>query len=256
MTKHGFRKRFAIIFAYGKEFYHRIPYFAIASVCIYLLLFVGIRAYYRYMPASWFIDIQGIPHIDNGQVGANLTLTFCRRTRYPDIKAIGARGFYLLTSAGHETPVEHYTFNPTFQGDKQCQYITLTPNKHPEVAGTYISHTDLTFYVDGHKKVIGYNTNTFVISDTKQSLEQQIQQLEKEIKALQGQELVTSTSASEAPSVTELPNKASASPAVSSASTPPTSTSSNVTPTSPATAPSAQPNIVQRLLIRLTGGLL
>lgn len=255
MTKHGFRKRFSLILAAGKEFYHRIPYFAIASVCIYLLLFLGIRAYYRYMPASWFIHVQGIPHIDNGQVGSDLTLTFCRTTRYPNIKAVGIRSFYYIVG-NNEQPAQSYTFSPTIQRQKACQYLTLTPDKHPEKAGTYIAHTDLTFYVDGHKKVLEYDTNTFVISDTKQSLEQQIQKLENEIKGLKGQESAIIPTSVSLPSSTSTPDQVTA-PSTTS-TTEPSEPASTPQPTPPPTAarPKPDPNAIQHLLTTLTGGLL
>lgn len=175
-----------------KLLYRRIPYIAIASISLYLLIFIGVRGYYRYMPASWFVTVQGTPHIDNGPVNGTLTLTFCRNTRYPNIVAVGARSYYVLLD-GKETPAGNYSFKATIEHNKRCQYIPIAPSNHPEKAGTYLAHTDLTFSVEGHRKVVSYDTNTFVLSDTRQSLEDQIKSLQEQIQLLESEQSILPT---------------------------------------------------------------
>lgn len=243
-----------VVVTAGQLFYRRIPYFAIASVSLFILFSLGRWSYYQFAPASWFISVHGIPHIDNGQVGSSLTLTFCRTVHHPPIKAVGARGFYLIVG-NRQTPVKHYSFDPTFQGNKECQYINLPPDKHPETAGTYLAHTDLTFYVEGHRKVLSYDTNAFVISDTKQSLEQQIRALEDEIRALQGQESsATPTSITFPVSLPPAPTVATTTP--QPGAPPASNTTTNQSPSPAPSQPEKGPGVIRALLNSLAGGLL
>lgn len=155
-------------------------------------LFAGVSAtvqwaYYRFTPASWFISIQGVPEIANASVGSDLLLTFCRSTRDTGYDTVSTRSFYSVATDGTYTAAGQYQFKATIEHDKVCQTIHIPPDKHPNKAGTYTAHTDMAFVVHGHEKVLSYDTNQFVISDTKQSIEQQIQELQRQIDELRHQ---------------------------------------------------------------------
>lgn len=235
--------------------YKRIPYYAVASVSLYVLIFIGDRSYYRFMPASWWIHIQGVPHIDDGQVDGTLTLTFCRETRYPDIMAIGARSFYMILN-DHASPAGSYSFSPRIAHTPRCQYISIPASKHPSKPGTYLAHTDLTFLIEGHRKVLSYDTNAFRLSDTRQSLQQQIDTLQEQLKTLQQEQEqlpVATPTQSVSPAVT--------SPATPSAAINDQSPASSYTPvpavtgSTPTPVPN-RPGVIRSILDLVTVGLL
>lgn len=231
--------------------YKRIPYIMIATLALMVIIYGGIFVsrglkdiYYRFAPASHFIQITKQPFITNGSVDGTLTLTFCRNTTYDNIHAIGFRSFYQIVS-GNEQPAGDYQFQATIERNKECQYIPITADKHPRKAGTYKSHTDLTFVVEGHKKVLGYDTNGFVISDTAKSLEQQIQDLQNQILELQGKLGTASPTSAPIASTrrTTTQQSATSTPAITIQPS-----SGNSTPTPPVVTAPPYPNVLQTLL--------
>lgn len=223
----------------------RLPYIAVFAGSLYIITVTSTWAYYRFMPASWFIDIRGTPKISNGTIDSTLTLTLCRDTRYPNIQAVGARSYYVILD-GKRSPAGNYSFTAKIEHSEECQYIPIQADKHPNKAGTYLAHTDLTFYVEGYKKVLGYQTDTFQLSDTRKSLQEQIQQLEQKIEELRSQQSAVAP--------TESTVAAQEVPSVSVPAVVPEQTSqpSAPTPDAPTTSAPPEPGLVTRVLNGIT----
>lgn len=233
------------------ELYRRIPYVAIFSLSLYVLINLATWSYYRFMPGSWFLDVQGTPHIADGNVSDTLTLTFCRSTRYPNISALGARSYYLVAD-NHKTAAGSYRFAPRFEQQDGCQYISVPPDKHPQKAGTYLAHTELTFKVRGHEKTVKYDTNTFRLTDTRQSLEDRIKELQRQIDDLLSQQqalpaFVEPVSGGSVSQPTTNPSTAT-----NAQQTAPTSSTAPVDPTTPAAPEPDTRNFLERTLDRIT----
>lgn len=186
MIKNFLFKVRRLIIAGAIVLYKRAFRIATAIFAVYIIILVTQASYYRFMPGSWFINVTQQPFVSNAKVSDPLLMKFCRDTRAANIKALGVRSFYSIISNG-QVSAGHYDFSAVIEKVDHCQYIRIPQNKHPQAAGNYVSHTDLTFYVEGHKKIVSYETNQFVLSDTKESLENQIKDLQNQIQQLRGQ---------------------------------------------------------------------
>lgn len=194
-TKISRRTRIArLLVDTGRLFFRRFGYIAIFAVSLYIVGYISQLAYYRFMPGRWFLGVSAA-RVSDAQVSEELSLTLCRTTRYPNIKGASTRSFYQYLDGGKLSPAGDYEFTATYESDKNCQVIHIPASKHPEKAGDYYIHTDITFIVyegsHGFKKVVSYDTNRFHIYDTTRSLRQQIQDLQSQLDALRAELSIT-----------------------------------------------------------------
>lgn len=150
------------------------------AVVLYL---VGNWAYYRFAPPKWFLNYYSV-HVSNASVDEDVPFTVCRQKRYPNLYIGASRTFFLITEDEKDTPVGEYKFDAIIEEGTECQNIHISKDVHPQKPGTYYAHTEAEFWVNGHRKVISYDTNYYEIDDTQESLERRIEQLERELAKL------------------------------------------------------------------------
>lgn len=159
----------------------------IKGAIIGFVLFAGVSwavssLYYRFMPGNWFINYYQAQIIDS-TVGSDLQGTFCRVVRAENLR-INATRTFLINKDGKMVAMGEYEFSAGVEKlkDTNCQPIRVIADNVPDVAGEYKIHTEADFVVNGVRKTISYDTNTFKITETKESLQQEIDRLREQVK--------------------------------------------------------------------------
>lgn len=237
---------------------------ALARASIGFVVFAALAAattwaYYRFMPASWFLNYYSA-HADNAVIGEPVSLTLCRTTHYKNFRIEATRTFVFQQRGDGFEPVAEYNFGAQIeQQETPCQTIQIPVTRQPQMAGTYRIKTEATFQVAGNRKTVAYETNTYTISDTADSIEAQIKQLKAKIDELEAryQALINATRADETSGSQSGSSSSSGSSRSSS-----TTTTRTATPTKqsrpaqqsqqPATPPT-QPSLMQQVIRRVFG---
>lgn len=173
-----------------KIIWHRLPRIAIYILAIYVLLFVGQKAFYRFMPASYFLEYTSVNVPNNQPIYAHspVPVTFCREKKgnYP---ITGYRVYYKLDKTMDRSKGKQVQNQPVNNQITQnrCVDLLITPAQYDHEAGTYFFRTFLTFRVDGNVKQVINESNTYVIQDkpmTTDDMLKRIQELQDEINRL------------------------------------------------------------------------
>jgi len=161
---------------------------AFLGFVVFAVLTVIIQhAYYDFVPAKWFLNYYYV-QAGNATIGEPVPLTVCRSRHYGDIHFAATRTYFLLMNASgsRRSPVKQEPFEVNItKGNSNCTTIQLKPSQQPQVAGTYVIHTEGQFYVHGYRKTLVWETKPYVISDTPASIEKLIKELQQEINSLQ-----------------------------------------------------------------------
>ena len=167
------------------ELFKNLPRIALFTVAFYAIFWVGSQLYYKYADSKNFLDYY-YAKVDDTPVGTNPLLTLCRTVHYRGIKIEAARTFIYYDDGDNQQPVAEYEFEANVEKtDTNCQTLRLA--KQPQRAGTYRIHTEIAFYVNGFKKTDSYDSNKYEMTETSQSIEAQIEVLQRQIDSLRAQ---------------------------------------------------------------------
>lgn len=210
----------------------RLPRIAFFVLSFFAIFWVGQQLYFKYAPASNFLDFYYVK-VDDTPVGTEPLLTLCRRVNTEGIKISAVRSFIQFKDADDNAGQvrAEYQFDAGIEKrDTNCQNLRL--KKQPQVAGDYVVHTEYEFYINGNRKSDSYDSNRYKMTPISLSLDEQVKALQLQIDELNRQ-------------IDALKARAgSSSTGGSSATTTPRSsptTSSGATPGPSATSPSLPP---------------
>lgn len=249
---------------YLKLIWKRLPYIALYSVVFYAIFFVGQALFYRYMPASFFLNYYNvtIPNASQHYEHEPVPYTVCRdaKASYP---FTGKRLIYKLPNEVARDKgqlIKSYSISSVITPNK-CNALSITPKVYDFSAGSYYFRTYVNFEVHGNEKQVYFESPTFSIQKkvlTQDDLIKQIEQNQQEIenlkRQLQGIAPLNSTTVTTTTNHDATPATAT-NPATPSSSTTTSSNTANPSdakqPNEPAPAP--QPSLLSRL--PLIGGL-
>lgn len=183
-------KKLRFIYFFLLEMTRRLLYFTIISLALYGVVYLAHYSYYAFLPGKWFFNVKSAT-ATSISINQPLPFTLCRQIRYPKISAddnITTRSYFKLVGSNQPESSGEYAFSPGYEGNNTCQVIMIPATKHPNKGGTYYIYTSIDFYVsyEGYrfKKTANYTSKPFKISDTTQSLQDRIIELENQIEQL------------------------------------------------------------------------
>lgn len=158
--------------------------FVIASA----LALLGAKLYYRFMPGDWFLNYYYIK-VDDSVIGSDVQMTLCRKIRYEKAHINATRTFILKNEQGVFAPVANYDFDAEIERlpNTNCAPLRIGAEDHPQQSGTYKFITEADFQVNGNRKTIRYESNEYKISETTQSIQDRIDELQRQIDDLKAQ---------------------------------------------------------------------
>lgn len=172
-------RRFFCIFMHQMRY--ELPLIALFGLSLFVLALVTQQAYYRFMPAEWFLDVTSAS-IPTTRIGDDMVFTFCRDTRSGNLKTTGVRTFFRVVDNEHETSDIKYEIRPDIEKRNGCQNLLIPPNKYPSKEGTYFMYTSIGFKVGGVYKEVDYQTAPFLLSSAQQDLSDELEQFRKELR--------------------------------------------------------------------------
>jgi hypothetical protein len=165
----------------------KLPRIAFFILSFYAIFWVGQQLYFKYAPADHFLDFY-YAKVDDTPIGTEPLMTLCRRVNTEGIKIAAVRSFIQCQSADSERGevVAEYQFDAGIEKlETNCQ--TLRLGNQPQVVGSYRVHTEFEFYINGNRKSGAYDTNKYNMTPLTLSVDEQIDELQREIRLLEAQ---------------------------------------------------------------------
>lgn len=218
----------------------RLPRIALCILASYAVLLAGQQAYYRFMPANYFLNYYKA-EAHNVEVGENGHMTLCRSKHYSNFKLEATRTFLKQDPQKNNdfVPAYEYRFEPIIENGAECQDIVIPPTRQPQEPGTYYIHTEADFYVNGYRKTISYDSTRYKVIENDRSIQQRIDDLQRQIDTLRAMLTPTASAPSQTTPAIASSNSRTLSGGQSSTNNSSTNTpsQSNNTQTSSATIP-------------------
>lgn len=165
----------------------RLPRIAFFVLSFFAIFWVGQQLYYKYAPASNFLDFYYVK-VDDTPVGTEPLLTLCRRVNTEGIKIAAVRSFIQYKDENDNVGQvqAEYQFDAGIEKrDTNCQNLRL--KKQPQIAGDYVVHTEYEFYINGNRKSDSYDSNRYKMTPVTLSLDEQVKALQLQIDDLNRQ---------------------------------------------------------------------